>query len=159
MSETAALAVWLVGALVLIGIETLTLTFVAVYVALGAVAAAITAAAGASFGVQAIVFVIVAVLSLVLTRRPLRAALGKTPLARSNVQTIVGRHAVVTVPIPAGPGARGQIKVGTEYWSAKREQDLGEEVPEGTTVEILRVEGVTAVVAAVAVGSGVAAGA
>ena len=152
MSKAVALAVWLVGALVLLGVETLTLTFVAVYVALGAVAAAIAAAAGASFGVQAIVFVVVAILSLVLTRKPLRAALGKTPLARSNVQTIVGRHAVVTVPIPAGPGGRGQIKVGTEYWSAKRQEDLGAEIGEGTTVEVLGVEGVTAVVARVAAG-------
>jgi len=146
MSKTEALAGWLVGALVLLGIETFTLAFVAVYVALGAVAAAIAAAVGASFGLQAIVFVVVAVLSLVLTRRPLRAMLSRTPLARSNVQTIVGRHAVVTVPIPAGPGARGQIKVGTEYWSAKRQEDLGAEVPEGTTVEVLGIEGVTAVV-------------
>jgi membrane protein implicated in regulation of membrane protease activity len=146
MSQTAALVVWLVGALVLIGIETVTLAFVAVYVALGAVCAAIAAAAGASFGAQAIVFVVVSVLSLVVTRRPLRAALSRTPLVRSNVQTIVGRHAVVTVPVPAGPGGRGQIKVGTEYWSAKRETDLGEAVPEGTTVEVLRIEGVTAVV-------------
>ena len=146
MSKTEALAVWLVGALVLVGLESVTLAFVAVYVALGAVCGAIAAAAGASFGVQTIVFVVVTVASLVLTRRPLRAALARTPLVKSNVQTIVGRHAVVTVPLPAGPGGRGQIKVGTEYWSAKREGDLGAAVPEGTTVEVLRVEGVTAVV-------------
>ena len=48
--------------------------------------------------------------------------------------------------VPAGPGSRGQIKVGTEYWSAKREQDIGDAIPEGTTVEVLGVEGVTAVV-------------
>lgn len=149
MSKTAALAVWLIAALVLLGLETITLTFVAVYVALGAVSAAIAAAAGASFGVQAIVFVLVATLSLVLTRKPLRAALGKTPLVKSNAQTIVGRHAVVTVPVPAGPGGRGQIKVGTEYWSAKRETDLGDEIAEGVTVEVTRVEGVTAVVTVV----------
>ena len=91
-------------------------------------------------------FVVVSVLSLVLTRKPLRRALGRTPLVRSNVQTIVGRHAVVTVAVPAGPGSRGQIKVGTEYWSAKREQDIGDAIAEGTTVEVLGVEGVTAVV-------------
>ena len=140
------IAVWLVGALALLAVETFTLTFVAVYIALGAVCAAIAAGIGGGIGIQVIVFVAVSVLSLVLTRKPLRAALGKTPLVRSNVQTIVGRHAVVTVTVPAGPGGRGQIKVGTEYWSAKREQDLGEAIAEGTTVEVLRVEGVTAVV-------------
>ena len=150
MSDTASLIVWLVGALVLIGVETITLAFVAVYVALGALCAAVATGVGAGFGIQVIVFVVVSVLSLVLTRRPLRTALNRTPLARSNVQTIVGRHAVVVVPVPAGPGARGQIKVGTEYWSAKREQDLGEAIPEGTTVEVLGVEGVTAIVRPVA---------
>jgi membrane protein implicated in regulation of membrane protease activity len=149
MSKTTALVVWLVGALVLLGVETLTLAFVAVYVALGAIGAAIAAGAGAGVGVQVIVFVLVSVLSLVLTRKPLRAALARTPLVRSNVQTIVGRHAVVTVAVPAGPGGRGQIKVATEYWSAKPEQELGAEIPEGTTVEVLSIEGVTAVVAPV----------
>jgi len=146
MSDTASLIVWLVGALVLIAVETTTLAFVAVYVALGALSAAVATGAGAGFGGQVIVFVVVSVLSLVLTRKPLRNALGKTPLVRSNVQTIVGRHAVVTVAVPAGPGSRGQIKVGTEYWSAKREQDIGDAIAEGTTVEVLGVEGVTAVV-------------
>ncbi|TML68246.1 MAG: NfeD family protein [Actinobacteria bacterium] len=146
MSDTASLIVWLVGALVLIAVETTTLAFVAVYVALGALCAAIATGAGAGFGGQVIVFVLVSVSSLVLTRKPLRNALGKTPLVRSNVQTIMGRHAVVTVAVPAGPGSRGQIKVGTEYWSAKREQDIGDAIPEGTTVEVLGVEGVTAVV-------------
>ena len=146
MSDTASLIIWLVGALVLIAVETTTLAFVAVYVALGALCAAIATGVGAGFGGQVGVFVVVSVLSLVLTRKPLRKALGKTPLVRSNVQTIVGRHAVVTVPVPAGPGSRGQIKVGTEYWSAKREQDIGDAIPEGTTVEVLGIEGVTAVV-------------
>jgi membrane protein implicated in regulation of membrane protease activity len=146
MSDTASLVVWLVGALVLIAVETTTLAFVAVYVALGALCAAVATAAGGGFGVQVIVFVLVSVLSLVLTRKPLRKALARTPLVRSNAQTIVGRQAVVTVQVPVGSGALGQIKVGTEYWSAKRATDIGDSIPEGTTVEVLRVEGVSAIV-------------
>src|SRR5260221_5020218 len=120
-SHAAEIVVWLVGALALLAIETFTLGFVAVYVALGAVCAAIAAGVGAGFGIQVIVFVGVAVLSLVLTRRPLRKALGRTPLVRSGAQNIVGRHAVVTVAIPARPGARGQVKIRTEVWTANRE--------------------------------------
>jgi len=146
MTGIAAVAVWLVAALVLIGIETITLAFVAVYVALGAVCAAVAAAVGAGFGVQVIVFVVVAVLSLVGTRHLLRRALHRTPLVHSGAQTVVGRHAVVTLAVPGGPGGRGQIRVGTEYWSAKAESDLAAGIAEGTTVEVLRIEGVTAVV-------------
>ena len=145
-SPGAEIAVWLVGALVLLGIETFTLAFVAVYVAVGAACAAIAAAVGAGFGLQVIVFVAVAVLSLALTRRPLRAALGRTPLIRSGAQTVVGRHAVVTVAIPAGSGGRGQVRVGTEFWTAKAEHELAEGIPEGTTVQVRGLEGVTTIV-------------
>ena len=145
-SHGAEIVVWLVGALVLLAIETFTLSFVAVYVALGAVCAAIAAGIGAAFGIQVIVFVGVAVLSLVLTRRPLRRALGRTPLIRSGAQNIVGRHAVVTVAIPAGPGARGQVKIGTEFWTASGEADATAGIAEGTTVEVLALQGVSAIV-------------
>ena len=145
-SHGAEITVWLVGALVLLGIETFTLAFVAVYVALGAVCAAIAAGFGAGFGIQVIVFIGVAVLSLVLTRRPLRAALGRTPLIQSGAQNIVGRHAVVTVAIPASPGGRGQVKIGTEFWTASGERDSTVGIDEGTTVEVLVLEGVSAIV-------------
>ena len=145
-SHGAEIVVWLVGALALLAVETFTLAFVAVYVALGAVCAAIAAAAGAGFGIQVIVFVAVAVFSLVLTRRPLRRALGRTPLVQSGAQNIVGRHAVVTVAIPVGPGGRGQVKIGTEFWTASGESDVTGGIAEGTTVEVLALEGVAAVV-------------
>ena len=145
-SHGAEIVVWLVGALALLAVETFTLAFVAVYVALGAVCAAIAAAAGAGFGIQVIVFVAVAVLSLVLTRRPLRRALRGTPLVQSGAQNIVGRHAVVTVAIPVGPGGRGQVKIGTEFWTASGESDVTAGIAEGTTVEVLALEGVAAVV-------------
>jgi membrane protein implicated in regulation of membrane protease activity len=146
MSHGAEIVVWLGGALVLLAFETFTLSFVAVYVALGAVCAAIAAGVGAGFGIQVIVFVGVAVLSLVLTRRPLRKALGRTPLVHSGAQNIVGRQAVVTVPIPAGPGARGQVRIGTEFWTASGETDSTAGIAEGTTVEVLALQGVTAIV-------------
>jgi len=146
MSGGTAIAAWVVAAVVLLGVETLTLAFVAVYLAAGAAAAAIAAAAGAGLGVQAVVFAVVSVLSLVLTRRPLRHALERTPLVQSNAQTVVGRHAVVTVPVPGGPGGRGQIRVGTEYWSARQEHDLDAGIEAGINVEVLAIDGVTAVV-------------
>jgi len=145
-SHGAEIAVWLVGALVLLAVETFTLAFVAVYVALGAACAAIAAGVGAGFGIQVIVFIGVAVLSLLSTRRLLRRALGRTPLFTSGAQNIVGRHATVTVAIPVGPGGRGQVKIGTEYWTASSESDLTTGIAEGTTVEVLSLQGVTAIV-------------
>jgi membrane protein implicated in regulation of membrane protease activity len=146
MSGGTAIVVWVVAAVVLLGAETLTLAFVAVYLAAGAVGAAIAAAAGANVGIQVVVFAVVAVLSLLLTRKPLKAALERSPLVKSNAQTVVGRHAVVTIAVPAARGSRGQVRIGTEYWSARRDDDTGPGLEEGANVEVLGLDGVTAVV-------------
>jgi membrane protein implicated in regulation of membrane protease activity len=144
-SHGSEIVVWLVGALVLLAVETFTLAFVAVYVALGALCAAAAAAAGADFWLQVLVFGGVAISTLVLTRRPLRKALGRTPLVTSGAQNIIGKHAVVTVAIPAGPGGRGQVKIGTEFWTASSDTHVGG-IATGTTVEVLGLKGVAAVV-------------
>ena len=146
MSHGVEIVVWLVGALAALAFETFTLAFVGVYVALGGISAAIAAAVGAGFGLQVIVFVAVSVLTLAFTRKALRSALGRTPLVRSGAQNIVGRQAVVTVAIPAGPGGRGQVKVGTEFWTASGEDDSTTGIAEGTTVQVTALEGVAAIV-------------
>ena len=69
MEGVTALVVWLVIALVLVGLEMATLAFIALYLALGAVAAAITGAAGGNLVVQLLVFAVVSVASIFLTRR------------------------------------------------------------------------------------------
>jgi membrane protein implicated in regulation of membrane protease activity len=52
---------------------------------------------------------------------------------------------VVTTAIPAGTGASGQVKIGTEDWSVRPADDV-EGIPSGTTVEVVGLEGVTALV-------------
>ena len=91
-------------------------------------------------------FVGVAVFTLLFTRRPLRRALGRTPLITSGAQNIVGRQAVVTVAIPIGPGGRGQVKIGTEFWTASAASDSAAAIAEGSTVEVVELKGVTAIV-------------
>jgi membrane protein implicated in regulation of membrane protease activity len=144
VTGAAALAVWLVVALVLVGLELATLAFIALYLAVGAVAAAIVGASGGNIAVQVLVFAIVSIASLVLTRKPLKKALDRTPQVASNALTVVGKHALVTVPLAEGPGHRGQIRVGTEYWSARSNDD--QPIAVGTTVEVVGIEGVTALV-------------
>lgn len=144
MDGGVALGVWLAIALVLVGVEVATLAFIALYLAVGAVAAAVVGAAGGNEVLQVIVFALVSVLSLVLTRRPLMAGLNRTPVVTSNAATVIGKRAVITVPIEAGPGVRGQARVGTEYWSARSTDERP--IEEGTTVEVVDLQGVTAIV-------------
>jgi len=148
VTGVVALAVWLVIALVLIGAELMSMAFIALYLAVGAIAAGIVGAAGANFGIQILVFAVVSVVSLIATRKPLKRALDRTPVVASNAQTVVGKHAVVTVALDEGPGHRGQIRVGTEYWSARSSDDHS--IEEGATVEVAGIEGVTALVRRVA---------
>jgi membrane protein implicated in regulation of membrane protease activity len=144
MDGGAGLVIWLVVALVLVGVELATLAFIALYLAVGAVGAGIASLAGAELPLQVLVFAVVAIGSLVLTRKPLMRSLGKTPAVVSNAPTVLGKRAVVTVAVDAGPGQRGQVRVGTEYWSARSEDE--NPIASGTTVEVAGIDGVALVV-------------
>jgi len=139
-----AAVVWLIVALVLIGLEVVTLTFVAFYPALGALAAGVAALLGTGVGIQVVVFAVVSVATLLLTRKPLRRMMRNTPLVGSNADTVIGKRAVVIVAIDEGPGQRGQVRVGTEHWSARAEDERP--IAEGATVEVSRIDGVALVV-------------
>jgi membrane protein implicated in regulation of membrane protease activity len=139
-----AAVVWIVAALVLAGVELLTLSFVAVYPALGALAAGVTALLGGNVGIQLLVFAVVSVAALLLTRKPLLRLMSRTPQVPSNAPTVVGKRAVVVIVIEPGPGQRGQVRVGTEHWSARSEDEHA--IAEGTTVDVIRIDGVTLVV-------------
>lgn len=144
MQGAVAVGVWLAIALGLVVAEVLTLAFVALYFAVGAVAAAVAGALGAGAGLQLLVFAAVSTLSLLLTRRPLRAAMHRQPQIPSNAPTVVGKRAVVTRAILEGPGRRGQVRVGTEEWSARSESE--QPIEAGVTVEVEGIDGVTLVV-------------
>ena len=139
-----AIVVWLILALACAGVELLTLSFVAVYPAIGALAAALTAALGGSVWIQLLVFAAVSVASLLLTRKPLLRLMSRTPQVPSNAPTVVGKRAVVVIAIEEGPGRRGQVRVGTEHWSARSEDERP--IAEGATVDVVRIDGVTLVV-------------
>jgi membrane protein implicated in regulation of membrane protease activity len=139
-----AIVVWVILALVFAGVELLTLSFVAFYPAIGALAAAVTAALGGGTWVQLLVFAIVSVVALLLTRKPLLRLMSRTPQVPSNAPTVVGKRAVVVIAVDEGPGQRGQVRVGTEHWSARSEDESA--IAEGVTVDVVRIDGVSLVV-------------
>lgn len=145
MTLSAWVAVWVVTALALLALEAASMALVGAYFAFGAFAAAVAALFGAPVWLQLVVFAVVSVVSLVLTRRPLKAALRSAPLVPSNAPAIIGRRGVVTIAIPAGTGARGQVRIGTEDWSA-RPVDTESALAVGQTVDVVGLEGVTAIV-------------
>jgi len=140
-----AWVVWVVIAVVLLIAEATTSAFVAVYFGLAAVATAAIAAAGLGVPVQLAAFAILSVGSLLLTRPALQRAAGKATAIRTGVDAMQGRIGVVTRPI--AELEPGQVKVGGETWTARSFYD-GESISEGAWIEVVRVEGVTALVIA-----------
>jgi membrane protein implicated in regulation of membrane protease activity len=138
-----AWVVWVVIAVVLLVAEATTSAFVAVYFGLAALVTAAIAAAGAGTPVQLLAFAILSVGSLLLTRTALKRAAGRATGIRTGVDAMQGRIGVVTRPI--GELEPGQVKVGGETWTARSYYDE-EPIPAGSRVEVVKVEGVTALV-------------
>jgi membrane protein implicated in regulation of membrane protease activity len=137
-----AWAAWLLVALVLLGAEALTLQFVLLYFGLGALVAA-ALSPFVSGVLQGLAFAVSAVLLMVLTRKPVLAfARGQREVA-TNVDTVTGRSAVVTIAIDNHANT-GQVRVGSEYWTARTPSDHDPPIAIGTIVSIESVAGVTA---------------
>jgi membrane protein implicated in regulation of membrane protease activity len=138
-----AWVIWVVAAVVLLIAEATTSAFIALYFGLAAIAAAAVALTGLGVIVQLIAFAALSVGSLTLTRPALKRAIGSTALHRTGVDAMQGKIGVVTRAI--GELESGLVKVGGETWTARSFYDE-EPIAEGSRVEVIKIEGVTALV-------------
>ncbi|NHC45401.1 NfeD family protein [Motilibacter aurantiacus] len=137
-----AWAAWLAVALLLVAVETLTLDLVALMLAAGAAAAAAAAAAGAPGAVQVLVACVSALAMLLVVRPVALRHLRPSSLTRTGIEALVGQQAVV---LERTDGRGGRIKLAGEVWSA-RSYDPALVLEPGQTVDVMAVEGATAVV-------------
>jgi membrane protein implicated in regulation of membrane protease activity len=138
-----AWVIWVVAAVVLLIAEATTSAFIALYFGLAAIAAAAVALTGLGVVVQLIAFAALSVGSLTITRPALKRAIGSTALHRTGVDAMQGRIGVVTRAI--GELESGLVKIGGETWTARSFYDE-EPIAEGSRVEVIKIEGVTALV-------------
>ncbi|MDQ4491390.1 NfeD family protein [Sinomonas sp. ASV486] len=140
--EHNAWMVWLVLALVLGGIEMLSLSLVFVMLSGGALAALVTALLGGPAWLQGLVFALVSV-AMIAFVRPVAVKHMRPGIedARTNVDRLLGASATVVEPVDAG---RGLVKIGGDVWTARAES--GEFLP-GDVVKVVAIDGATAVVA------------
>lgn len=110
--------------------------------ALAAGAAALAALLGAGAIGSLIVFVVAALLSLGFLRPIARRHVRMPALSRTGTDALIGRKAIVTRRIDA---AGGRVKIGGEEWSARAYLD-GEVIDEGATVDVIQIQGATALV-------------
>ena len=138
---TAALGLRAVGALAAAGAAARGLGAVAQFAILAAAGAA---ALGLDVFWQGVTFAVVAVAGLVgirpLVKRQLRPRYG--PQHRFGVAALVGRQARVVQEVT---GHTGRVRIGGEEWSA-RAYDETLVIPAGATVDVIEIEGATALV-------------
>jgi membrane protein implicated in regulation of membrane protease activity len=131
------------GLAVVFGIvEVTTLDLVFAMLAAGALAAAITGLATDNALLQILVFLVVSVAMLAVAR-PLALRHLRTPLAiRTGTAALIGERGVVLETVGADGG---RVKLKGEVWSA-RSFDPGRSIAAGQHVEVVQIDGATAVV-------------
>ena len=136
--------IWVVAAVALAIGEVLTpgLFFLGP-VALAALVAAVASLLGAGAMGSFVVFLVCSVASLALLRPIARRHIRMPSLSRTGTDALVGRKGVVTHQVDA---VGGRVRIGGEEWSARSYLD-GEVFAEGQTVNIIQIEGVTALIA------------
>ena len=133
---------WIIGAAVLAAGEVATLGFFLGAIALAALVAAGVAAIGAGVQVQLIVFIVGSIGSLAIIRPIARRHLRTPPQTRTGTAALIGARAVVLERVDADGG---RVKIGGEEWTA-RPYDEDRAFEQGERVEVLKIEGATALV-------------
>jgi membrane protein implicated in regulation of membrane protease activity len=135
--------VWMLAAAALAVGEVLTLGFFLGPLALAAVAAAVVAAAGVGVELQFAVFILGSIASLAVLRPIARRHLRTPPQIRTGTAALIGARALVLERVDSDGG---QVRIGGEVWSA-RSYDEDQVLEPGARVEVMKIEGATALVA------------
>ncbi|MFL5895657.1 MAG: NfeD family protein [Thermoleophilaceae bacterium] len=139
----SAWVAWAVVAAVLAAGEAATAGLVLGPIALAAALAAIVAAAGAGLVFQAAAFIVASVAALGILR-PIATRHLHTPAhIRTGAAALIGMRATVLERVD---GEGGRVKIGGEIWSA-RAYDDDQVIEPGDRVEVLKIDGATALVA------------
>lgn len=137
--------IWMIAALVAVGIEIFTVDLTFALIAVGAGTAAIAAAVGVPLWGQAVIAVGVSVAGIAFVRPvALRHLRRSTALTRTGVDALPGSRGRALSVITRDDG---RITLKGEIWSARLDPDVtSEPVPDGTDILVTRIDGATALV-------------
>jgi membrane protein implicated in regulation of membrane protease activity len=142
-----AAVIWLVLLVGFLLAEAATVTMVSLWFAAGALAALLVSLVSKAVWLQVTVFILVSAIMLS-ALRPLVRKYVTPKITKTNVDAVIGSTGLVTVAID-NVSAVGQVKLGAMTWTARSTN--GENIPEGTLVQVDRIEGVKAFVSPVQV--------
>jgi len=111
--------------------------------ALAAGAAALAALLGAGTVGSLLVFIVCSIASLLVLRPIARRHVRLPALSRTGTDALVGRKGIVTRKVDRHGG---RVRIGGEEWSARSYLD-DQVFDEGKTVDIIQIDGATALVA------------
>ena len=111
-------------------------------IALAGVIAGVAAALGLGAGFQLVLFILASIASLGILRPIARAHLHMPHALRTGTAALVGARGLV---LDRTDAHGGRVKIGGEVWSA-RTFDESQVIEPGTQVEIVKIEGATALV-------------
>lgn len=134
---------WLVAFAILLAIEVGTMALTTIWFAGGALAAFFVSLFGTRIEFQLGVFVIVSFILLFFTR-PFASRFINRNTVKTNVDSLIGRHARVTIEIN-NDQMTGAAVVGGQEWTA-RSADEETVIPVGTMVQIQEIRGVKLIV-------------
>lgn len=134
---------WLVLLIVCIGVEVATMGLTTIWFAGGALIAIFMAVIGAPIWLQAIAFIVVSLVLLFFTR-PIAVKYFNKDRVKTNVESMVGRQAIVISEIDNLQGI-GQVTVGGQEWSARSAEEQVK-IAVGAVVVVVAINGVKLIV-------------
>jgi membrane protein implicated in regulation of membrane protease activity len=134
---------WMIAAGALAAGEIFTMGFFLGPIAIAATLAAIVALAGGPLALQLLVFSVAAVGSVGILRPIAQRHLRTPAQLRTGTAALVGTRAVVLEQVTADGGS---VKIGGEIWTA-RTYDEDAVLEPGSRVEVMQIQGATALVA------------
>ena len=134
---------WLGILVILVVIELFTMGLTTIWFAGGALVAALVSIPGTPLIIQILFFLIVSILLLYFTR-PIAVKYFNRDRTRTNVESLIGRQAIVISEINNLEGI-GQVNTGGMEWSA-RSSYHNIVIPVGAVVTVLGIDGVKLIV-------------
>lgn len=134
--------IWLILAVVFLLAEAATVTVTSLWFAGGCLAALVVALLGGSLGLQIGTALVVSAV-LLACLRPMVKKYFTPKLTATNVDAVIGSRGYVLADID-NLAATGRVKLGAMEWTARSTN--GDLIPEGTLVQVDRIEGVKAFV-------------
>lgn len=131
--------IWLVLLAAFLIIEAVTAGLTTIWFAGGALVAAVASYFGAGLVAQLLLFLVVSLVLLIFTR-PLAVKYMNKDLEKTNVDSLLGKTAVVTQNID-NLAQTGQVRINDIEWLARTADD-DVKIPEKAVVKIIAVHGV-----------------